>query len=407
MTDRWGSEVAGDDASISAWDEAWGQAMHFVDDPFATLADANATDDGFAMGSIFCGAYRVLGGTPPDDEAVLADLERARTRAQTPTEQRHVEALSSLVDGNFTDAGRTWDAIADSARDFAAVRFAHDVYLHVGDAPRRLESSQRAFDSWGRNEPGWGFVAGQLSFALEETGSYDEAEVVGWEALELDPLNLWARHALAHVYEMLDDSPATFSLLSAEQHVWEAQDGLAVHIWWHLALRLIATGAYDEALSIFDDQLSVVTTPFRLTDLVSLLWRLELVGVGVGDRWGVLADRFAVRPEWHTSGFLDLHAAMIYTRNSNHDAAPRFFDGAAASHGENKSENDRNFIEVVQPLVAAIRDGESNPAQSAAALDGLTGATHRIGGSIAQRDIIGLTQSHYEQLSTSNASEAT
>ena len=188
--------------------------------------------------------------------------------------------------------------------------------------------------------------------------------------------------------------------------MWDAQDGLAVHIWWHLSLRLIATGAYDEALAVFDDQLAASTTPFRLCDLASLLWRLELVGVGVGDRWGLLADRFAKRPEWHTSGFLDLHAALIYTRCENHDAAKRFFDGVAASHREATSENDRIFIEVVQPLVAAIRDGELSPAHSARVLSELASSTHRIGGSIAQRDIIDLTRTHYEQISL-NAPEAT
>lgn len=334
------------------------------------------------------------------------DLQRATERARTPAERKHLEALKSLVAGNFTDAGQIWDRVASERRDFSAVRFAHDVYLHVGDAERRLRSSQHAFDSWGQAEPGWGLVAGQLSFALEETGSYGEAEVLGRKALELEPLDLWARHALAHLYETLDDSDAAFALLSNEQHVWEVQDGLAVHIWWHLALRLMATGAYDEALSVFDDQLTAATTPFRLCDLASLLWRLELVAVGVGDRWGVLADRFAQRPEWHTSGFLDLHAALIYSRSPNHAAAQRFFDGVATSHNENTSENDRNFVEVVQPLVAAVRDGESNPAQSAAMLTELASSTHRIGGSIAQRDLIGLTRGHYEQLSI-NASEAT
>ena len=407
MIDRWGSEVAGGDASISAWDTAWGQALHFVDDPFETLANANATDDGFAMGSIFCGTYRVLAGARPDDAALQVDLQRASERASTPAERNHAEALKSLVAGNFTHAGQTWDRLVSESRDFSAVRFAHDVYLHVGDAEGRLYSSQQAFDAWGSAEPGWGFVAGQLSFALEETGSYGEAEEIGRKALDVDPLDLWARHSLAHVYESVDDTEAAFALLMDTQDIWAAQDGLAVHIWWHLALRLIATSAYDEALGVYDEQLTVASTAFRMCDLASLLWRLELVGVDVGDRWTILADRFAQRPEWHTSGFLDLHAALIYTRRQNHDAAQRFFDGVAASHGENASENDRNFVEVVQPLVAAIRDGESNPAQSAAALGELAATSHRIGGSIAQRDIIGLTRGHYEQLSSLNAPEAT
>lgn len=396
--DVWGSPVqAGDPTTIDDWNEAWRQALHFVDDPFETLARANDADTAFALGSVFTGTYRLLGGARPNDAAVLSDLARAKERATSDTDRMHVQALLHMAAGNFTKAGRCWEDISAIQRDFAAIRFAHDVYLHVGDEARRLRSSQRAFDSWGRTEAGWGFLAGQLSFALEEAGIYDEAEVLGREALALDPLDLWSRHALAHLYEALDDSDAAFSLLTDDQDVWTAQEGLAVHIWWHLALRLIGERRYDEALAIHDAQQSVATTPFRMCDLASLLWRLELVGVEVGDRWDVLADRFAERPEWHMSGFLDLHGAFIYTRRPNHDHAERFFSGVANQYRDGTSENADTFNNIVQPLVSSIRGGASNPADAIVELDQIADSTHRIGGSIAQRDIIDLTRSHYVQ----------
>ncbi len=382
---------------MSAWNLAWQQALHFVDDPFVTLASANESDQGFVLGSVFCGAYRVLGGARPDDPELRADFARAQARAASPTDRLHLQALGHMIDGSFTTAARCWDDLAANHRDFAAVRFAHDVYLHVGDEARRLRSSQRAFDSWGRNEPGWSFVAGQYSFALEEAGFYDEAEALGQEALRLDPLDLWARHALAHLYETLDDSDAAFSLLVDDQDVWAAQAGLAVHIWWHLALRMIAVGRYDEALSIHDSQQSVASTPFRMSDLASLLWRLELVGVDVGDRWDTLAERFAERSEWHTSGFLDLHGAFIFTRCPDHPAADRFFAGVAAEHADGVTENDLVFTGIVHPLVSAVRTGSTDPASAVAMLDTVADRTHRIGGSIAQREILDLTRAQYEQ----------
>ncbi len=407
--DRFGATVeAADPQSVEAWNLAWKQAMHFVDDPFATLAAANEADEAFALGSIFCGTYRVLGGARPDDPALQQDLERAHRRASSAHARGHVEALRHLVEGNFTLAGRTWDRIAATQPDFAAVRFAHDVYLHVGDEARRLQSSQRAFDSWAPAEPGWGLIAGQLSFALEEVGLYDEAEVHGRAALADDPLDLWARHALAHLYETLDDSDKAFALLVDDQDIWSAQDGLAVHIWWHLALRLIAAGRHDEALAVHDAQQPAATTPFRLSDLASLLWRLELEGVDVGNRWDALADRFAGRPEWHTSGFLDLHGAFIYTRRPDHGAADRFFSGLAEDRSDGAAENDHIFTGTVEPLVAAIRVGSTEPARAIALLDELASRAHRIGGSIAQRDILDLTRTHYEQrIPDTDALEAT
>ena len=400
--DNWGTAVAhGDAASLDAWNRAWQQVMHFTGDPFVTLESANTSDEDFAMGSVFVGSYRALAGTRPDDPALQQDVERATDRARSPHERSHVGALTHLVDGNFTKAGEQWDDIASEHRDFAAIRLAHDAYLHVGDADRRLRSSQRALDSWETDEPGWGFIAGQLSFSLEETGFYDDAEQIGREALALDPLDLWARHALAHVYESIDDSDAAFALLQDHEAVWAPQDALAVHVWWHLALRLIAVGAYDEALAIYDAQIDESKTPYRLTDMASLLLRLEFVGVDVGDRWDVVADRYAARPEWHTAGFLDLHMALTYIRRPEHEAASRFFDGVIHSHAgdsnhpELLSENDHIFSSVVQPLVSAVRGAPSKQSDATIVLDRITDRLHLIGGSIAQRDLIGLFRSHY------------
>lgn len=396
--DEWGSVIeAANVDTVESWNRAWTQALHFVGDPFEILAEANAADEGFVLGSVFCGTYRVLAGARPDDPALLADVERATGRAESATDRAHVDALTHLVAGNFTAAGERWDDSAVGRRDFAATRFAHDVYLHVGDDDRRLASSQRAFDSWGRDEPGWGLVAGQLSFALEEAGNYTDAEALGREALECDPADLWARHALAHVYESTNDSDGVFGLLLGDQEIWAAQDGLAVHIWWHVALRLIAEGRHEEALAIHDAQQAVATTPFRLCDLASILWRLELLGTDVGDRWDVLADRFGERSEWHTSGFLDMHGAFIYSRQPDHGAADRFFTGLTQSHSDGNAENDHTFTTVVKPLVAAIARGHHSPAEARAALDELSDRLHHIGGSHAQREIIEMTRTYYDQ----------
>ena len=395
--DSYGATVAAvKPGSVASWNDAWVEALHFVGDPFATLSDANQNDEDFALGSVFCGTYRLLGGAPFDAPEVLADLTRANQRAQTPRELAHVEALQKLAAGNFTAAANRWDEAATAATDLAAVRFAHDVYLHVGDAESRLRSSSAAFTKWPRNDHGWNFIAGQHSFALEETGQYAEAEVLGWEALEADPLDLWALHSLAHVYESTNNQTAALDLLRSRQATWRLQDSLAVHIWWHLALRLIAGGDLDEALELHDQLVPDATTPFRLCDLASLLWRLELVGLDVGDRWEYLADEFAARPERHTSGFVDLHMALVYARRPKHVEAARFFAGVPISHAAGSSENDDIFRTVVTPLVAAIQHREAAPSQTMRALDQLDAQLHRIGGSIAQRQIVNLTRTALE-----------
>ena len=385
--------VQGESASVEAWARGWEQYLHYRGDPVAVMSEAGARDESFVLGPVFAAVYRVFAGTPLDSPALKADTARARTRvtASDDREQAHVRALDLVLAGEFTGAVRAWNEIALSERDFAAVRFAHDVSLHVGDLNGRLAGSSHAVEAW-RGEPGWGFVAGQHAFALEEVGRYDEAEELGRLALSLDPDDLWARHALAHVYESTDDTPAALELLEDSVERWGRQDLFATHIWWHLALRLLAAGDSAGALAVFDERQPHATTAFQLCDQTSLLWRLELAGCDVGDRWDGLADRWDGVIERHTSGFLDVHAALAFVRRPDHPGARRWFKGLEEREA-GASENDHTFREIVTPLVEAFRSyGEGDYGHFVQLIDRLGSCTGRIGGSIAQRDLVTLTR---------------
>ena len=385
--------VWGEPASADAWLRAWEQYLHYRGDPVSVMSEAGARDGSFVMGPVFATVYRVLAGSPLNSPALAADAERSRTRArESPDrERRHVRALEVLLAGEFTDAVRVWHEIALDERDFAAVRFAHDVSLHVGDIEGRLASSSHAVEAW-RGERGWGFVAGQHAFTLEEVGRYDEAEEFGRLALDLDPDDLWARHALAHVYESTDDTPATLELLEGSIERWSEQDLFATHIWWHLALRLLASGDAAGALAVFDERESHATTAFQLCDQTSLLWRLELAGCVADGRWDALADRWDGVAERHTCGLLDVHAALAFVRRPGHPGARRWFDGLEARESRG-SENDGTFNEVVAPLVEAFRSyAAGSYGHFVRLVDRIGICTGRIGGSIAQRDLIALTR---------------
>ena len=384
--------VQGEPASRRAWERAWEQYLHYRGDPVAVASEAGESDESFVMGPLFAAVYRVLAGTPSGSPALAADAARARSRASGSgdRERAHVRALELLLAGEFTAAARTWDGIARRERDFAAVRFAHDLYLHVGDDRGRLGSSSHAVEAW-RGEPGWGFVAGQHAFALEEVGRYGEAEALGRVALGLDPDDLWARHALAHVYESTDDTAAALELLEGSVERWSAQDLFATHIWWHLALRLLASGDSSRALAVFDERQPHATTAFQLCDQTSLLWRLELAGCDADNRWDTLADCWDNVAERHTCAFLDVHAALAFVRRPDHPGARRWFRGLE-ERGAGTSENDRTFMDVVAPLAHAFRAHAAGDTERfVGVVDGLGRSARWIGGSIAQRDLITLT----------------
>lgn len=390
MIDRWGLDIGGEASSIGAWNEAWSQFLHFRGDPAATIADAVEGDESFAIGSVFDVVYSVTGGAPSGSPSITADLERVAARAMTPTDRAHAEALDHLAAGDITAAADRWGALG-AAGDFVAYRFAHDLLLHIGAAERRLVWSERSLDA--HADRTWKhFIDGMHSFTLNEVGRYDDAVAFGRDSLAADADDLWARHALAHVYEETADDDSMFELLRDTTDTWADQDMLANHVWWHLALRLLAVGEIGEVLAIFDDRLPSTTTPFRLCDLSSLLWRAELAGHDVGDRWEPLADTWDTITERHTCGFVDLHAAITYLRRPDHPGSARWFDGIA---GEPQVDGElaEIFDDVAKPLVEAFRAREAgDSATFRATLDRLVDTTARIGGSNAQRALITLTR---------------
>lgn len=393
MKDEWGTPVAGSVDSVDAWNRAWRQFVVFTGDPVATLEPANEADDTFALGSVFAAAYTVLGAARLDSPSVVRSARRARQRAgSNERECAHVDALEHLVRGDFGTAAAAWDRIAFEVRDFAAVRFAHDTYLHIGDADGRLRSSERAVELWPFDQPGGTFVAGQYAFALEEAGEFERAESVGRAALEADAGDLWARHALAHVYESTGDHGAAIDLLETSIDRWSHQDALATHVWWHLALRYLAADDVARVLDIHDQELPVATTPFRLGDLTSLLWRAQLAGHDVGDRWDTLADRWAALDERHTCAFIDLHAAMAFSSRREHTAVSDWLDGVATAGRADDSENAAVLRDVARPLVEAFMSfGAGDHESCRSTLASIEQETRRIGGSVVQRDIIELT----------------
>lgn len=394
--DRFGQVLTvADPSTIDGWDTALREIQDFRGEPADRLHELTTADESFVMGLVVTISGAVLGGDDPLADAVQDDLMvlEARSRTATRRERDHAMAVTTLVDGDLTEAAARWDAIGvRHPHDMVATRTAHDVYLHVGDDPRRVEATAGVMDRLVPSDPGHGIAAGQHAFALEECGRYVEAEQFARLALEVDPVDIWALHALAHVFEMQGRHDEAVDHLRSTRPDWIERDHLALHLDWHLALRLIAAQAFDEVLALVDDRLPTTDRAFGLADLTSLLWRLELAGCDVGDRWTPLTARWRGHDQLHTTGFLDLHAALAFSACPDDRGADPFWLGLDACHRDAASENDHTFELVVRPLAAAVRSHrEGRYAESAGGIEALTDIIHRVGGSHAQRDVFAQT----------------
>ncbi len=174
---------------------------------------------------------------------------------------------------------------------------------------------------------------------------------------------------------------------------WAHDSFFSVHNWWHLALYQLDLGEIDAVLALFDGPIfgkrsSVV---LDLVDASALLWRLDLRGIDVGNRWDGVADLWAPFAAAGNYAFNDLHAMMAFAKAGRTGLALAVLDAQnAAIRGV--GDNTRFTAEVGQAATRAISAfGEGRYAVAAELLRAVRSVAHRFGGSHAQRDLLDLT----------------
>ena len=101
--------------------------------------------------------------------------------------------------------------------------------------------------------------------------------------------------------------------MAAREALWSAPGHMnQVHIWWHKALFHIELGQYDAALALYDGPLRATQrrVALSLTNASALLWRLDMLGYDIGDRWRELATLWEGHADGKCLVFADIHAAM-------------------------------------------------------------------------------------------------
>ena len=169
---------------------------------------------------------------------------------------------------------------------------------------------------------------------------------------------------------------------------------MAHHNGWHLALFLIEQGQFEEVLADYDrltaPKLADDATLDRI-DAASLLWRLELAGVDVGDRWAPVANQWMAHVD-HLLAFNDLHCAFAAARSPDPDHATRLRQSLDAYERIGSGENWQVTSEIGRRLIdGAFAFAEGDYKRSVEAILPVRKDAAKIGGSHAQRDVINLT----------------
>ncbi len=297
-----------------------------------------------------------------------------------------MRALKYWLDGDAAGAARAWEEIlADHPRDVLALRLAHHAYFYMGAAGGMLASVESVLDAWDEGLAGYGFVLGMRAFALEESGDYAAAEETGRRAVEVNADDPWAVHAVAHVMEMQGRHTEGVEWITGLQPHWEQANNFRYHLWWHRALMHLGRGEADEALGLYDESLWDPESDvlLDLCNEVSLLLRLELMGVDVGDRWEALAEKAGSRTDDRMLAFIDCHVVAALAAAGQVDKAERMVEEMASAGGI--------FADVgatVSKALIAHRAGDYPAAVRL--LEDVRDDIVTIGGSHAQRNLFNL-----------------
>ncbi|WP_137894999.1 tetratricopeptide repeat protein [Ramlibacter sp. 2FC] len=394
-TDSLGLALSGAGAdSAHRYEQALHQLQCYMGDPVATIDAAIAERPDFAMGHVLHAWLNLLGTEPAALPVARQDLARLMGLACTPRERTHGQAIAAWLDGRWRDAARLLEDLSlEHPRDALALQAGHVLDFYLGDARMLRDRLARALPAWSPAMPGYHALLGMQAFGLEETGAYGRAEAQGRAALELEPRDAWAHHAVAHVMEMQGRTQEGIAWMRERQSDWAEDNFFAVHNWWHRALYHLDLGEIDQVLALFDGPVfgGRSTLALDLVDASALLWRLQLRGVALGGRWHEVAERWLSFADTAYYAFNDAHAMMAFVGDGRVEAQQTLL-AAQARAMAGQGDNAGFTREVGAPLVQAIQAfGAGEWRRTAELLRPLRGIAQRFGGSHAQRDLIDLT----------------
>lgn len=395
LTDTLGHRLSGATAAaVEPYDRATHELCCLIGDPLATIDGALAKAPEMSMAHAMRAWLHLLGTEAPALGTAREAAAAAARFAGTDRERMHARAAALVADGRWREAGRLLeDVSARHPRDLLALLAGHQIDFFTGDSRMLRDRIARARPHWSDSMPGCHAVLGMHSFGLEETGDYAAAEREGRRAIDMEPRNTWAWHAVAHVHEMRNAPQEGIRWLEPNTAHWAQDSFFSVHNWWHLALFKLEQDRHDEVLALYDASIGGPGSGVVLDmiDQSALLWRLMLRGVDVGDRWEPLAQRWAPHAASGNYAFNDMHAMMAFASAGRRDLVEQVREmqaAALAAEGDNRSFTSEVGAPATQAVQAFV---EGDYASTVALLRPIRSTAHRFGGSHAQRDLIDLT----------------
>lgn len=348
----------------------------------------------FAMGHAARGLFSLMMGRAEmwqvAEDARSAAHAAAAQNPITSREKGWLAALDQWLADSPTGAIAALETVlVEHPQDTLTAKAVHAIRFILGDAAGMRRSVERIMPAHGCDHPLRGYLMGCHAFALEETGDYAAAERAGLHGLIHAADDAWGLHAVAHVHDMRAEPDAGIALIENHTNAWDQSNNFRYHVWWHKALLHLDRGELDIALALYDSQIRAdKTDDYRdIANATSLLMRLELEGVSVGDRWNELGALAETRIDDGCVVFADLHYQLALAGAEKGAAAQAMSDRFARDARQSGDMADR----VADPGLSALSGlnafAEGRYGDAFVQLADARPKMPTIGGSHAQRDV--------------------
>ncbi len=390
LQDTQGLEVTTDSKEvITAINSFTNQALSYGKDAELAIEQGIASDPNCALvHAYFCAYYLSQENAAAWKQAKFhLQIAQKHVAKATEREQLYVQAIAAWSVKKIELAIALHEEIAQKyPRDLISVQQGQYHYFYLGEKERLLKIAERVISSNRENH----YIYGMVAFGLEQCYQLVEAETMARKATAMNRHDPWAHHAVAHVMETQGRVNEGITWMESLADTWEnCNSMLYTHNWWHVALYYLERGEKDKVLELYDNHvwgLAQKESPKDQVGAISLLLRLELRGVDVGDRWQQLSNYLLPRIHEHALPFQDLHYIFALTRARYIDWANEMrlsmYKHALSVHPYLR----KKWLEVAIPIargLVAYANGEWF--LSAYQLKPVIMRSHEIGGSHAQR----------------------
>lgn len=310
----------------------------------------------------------------------------AAAPAATPREAGAAHLVAAWAGGDIPAAIAQAEAVARAhPRDLTLIKIGQYHLFNTGDALGMLRLGLSALPA-ADDLP---YVHGMIAFGYEQGHLMPQAEAAARRALQIEPGDPWAHHALAHVMLTEGRVDEGIAFLDSVSHHWAHLNSfMRSHNWWHLALFYLSRWRVEDALRVYDTHVWGLEKAYSQDQVgaVSLLARLELAGVDVGDRWADVAGHIAARGADTVNPFLTLQYlyALARTARPEADALMAAIRARAATPAHDRTAWAEVALPAAEGILASLRgDAATAVARLGTALPRMA----EIGGSHAQRDL--------------------